>query len=104
MKANNALTAILSEYTNFADIFSSDLTTKLLEHIQINNHDIDLVDGKQLLYKPIDSLGLVELEALKTYIETNLANGFIIPFKSLTGDPIFFVWIPDGSLCLSINY
>ena len=49
-------------------------------------------------------LGPVELETLKTYIETNLANGFICPSKSPAGAPILFNQKPDGSLWLCINY
>ena len=46
----------------------------------------------------------MELETLKTYIETNLANGFIQPLKSPAGALILFVRKPNGSLRLCINY
>ena len=46
----------------------------------------------------------VELETLKTYIETNLANGFIKPSKSLAGTPILFDRKSDGFLRLYVNY
>ena len=46
----------------------------------------------------------MELETLKTYIETNLANGFIRPSKSPAGAPILFVRKSDGSLRLCVNY
>ena len=52
----------------------------------------------------IYSLGLVELETLKTYIETNLANGFIRLFKSPAGASILFDRKPDRSFCLYVNY
>ena len=38
-------TKIPAEYSDFADIFSSDLTSELSEHTGINNHVIELVDG-----------------------------------------------------------
>ena len=41
---------------------------------------------------------------LKTYIETNLANGFIRPSKSLAGAPILFIRKKDGSLWLCVDY
>lgn len=50
---------------------------ELLEYTGINDFIIDLKKCKQLPFKPIYSLEPVELEAFKTYIKTNLANGFI---------------------------
>ena len=36
----------------------------------MNEPTIKLVERKQTLYRPIDTLSPVELETLKTYIET----------------------------------
>ena len=46
----------------------------------------------------------MELEILKTYIENNLANGFIRPSKSPAGASILFDKKPDGSLRLCVDY
>lgn len=43
----------------------------------INKYAIDLERDKQTLYRPIYNLDLVELETLKTYIQTNFAKTFI---------------------------
>ncbi len=43
----------------------------------MNEHVIELIDGKQSPYKPIYALSPVELETLKTYIKTHLKTGFI---------------------------
>ena len=43
--AEEALTKIPAEYSDFADIFSPDLASELSEHTGINNHAIELVDG-----------------------------------------------------------
>ena len=75
--AEEASRKVSAEYLDFADVFSSDLASELPEHTRINDHAIKLVDGQQPPYDPIYSLGRVELETLKTYIETNLVNGFI---------------------------
>ena len=48
---------------------------ELLKHTEINDHVIELEENKQSPFRPIYSLGPVELEKLKTYIKTNLANG-----------------------------
>ena len=50
---------------------------ELPENTGINEHAIELQDGKQPLYGPIYSLGPVELETLKTYIQTHLKTEFI---------------------------
>ena len=56
----------------------------------MNEHAIKLEEDKQPSFRPIYNLGLVELETLKTYIKTNLANGFIQPSKSPAKAPILF--------------
>lgn len=104
LKANEAPTIILLEYFNFVDVFFLELAMELVEHKKINKHVINLIDGKQFPYKLIYSLGQVELETLKMYIKTNLANGFIKPFESFPSALIFFVWKSNGSFCLYINY
>ena len=102
--AKKAPTKVPAEYSDFADVFSPDLASKLSEHTGINNHAIKRIDGQQPPYGPIYSLGPVELATLKAYIETNLANGFIRPSKSLAGAPILFDRKSDGSLQLCIDY
>ena len=104
LKANEAPVTIPVEYSDFSDVFSEKSAAELPEHTEINTHAIDLEEGKQPPYGPIYSLGPVELETLKTYIETNLANGFIRPSKSPAGAPILFDRKPDGSLRLCVDY
>lgn len=43
----------------------------------MNDHAILLEKSKLPLFKPIYSQKPLEIEILKTYIETNLVNGFI---------------------------
>ena len=102
--ANEALTSIPTEYSNFANIFSPKLALEFPEYTGIHDHAIKLVDNWQALYGPIYSLRLIELETLKTYIKTSLANGIIGPSKSLVGASIFFDKKPNGSLQICINY
>ena len=68
---------IPDKYSNFTDVFSKEKALVLPERTKLNEHAIDLEDGKQPPYGPIYSLGPVELETLKTYIETHLKTGFI---------------------------
>ena len=82
---------IFAKYSDFSDVFSPDSAAELPEHIGINNNPINLLDDKQPPYGAIYNLEPVELETLKTYIEANLASGFIRPSKSPAGTPILFV-------------
>ena len=97
---NEASTKVPPKYVDYADVFSFDLAIKLPENTGINKHAIELQDGKQPLYRPIYSLGPVELETLKTYIKTHLKTRFIQPSKSPAGAPILFDKKPDGSFWL----
>ena len=65
---------------------------------------IKLQKNLQLPYNSIYNLGLVELKTLKTYIEINLANGFIQLLKSSVGTFIFFFKKANGTFCLYISY
>ena len=96
--AKKVFTKISAKYSNFADIFSPDLVSKLPKHIEINDHAIELIDAQQPPYELIHGLRLVKLEILKAYIETNLANGFIKSSKSPVSAPILFNRKSDGSL------
>ena len=77
---------------------------ELSENTRMNEYVIKLKKDKQLLFSPIYSLRLVELETLKTYIKINLASNFIWPFNFLIGIPIFFDKKLDRSFCLCVNY
>ncbi len=95
---------IPTKYSDYTDVFSSDLAMELLENTGMNENAIELIDGKQLLYRPIYTLSLVELETLKTYIETHLKTRFIWPSKFPAGTSILFDKKPDGSLHLCVDY
>ena len=71
------LVEVPSKYWDFPDIFLFDLVMELPENTSTNEHTIKLIKNKQPPYGPIYSLRPVELEILKTYIETNLKTGFI---------------------------
>ena len=77
---------------------------ELLENTRINEYAIKLEENKQLFFGLIYNLGSVELETLKTFIKTNLANSFIWLFKSPINTPILFNRKPDKSLRLYIDY
>lgn len=74
--AKKTLIKVSTKYTNSAYGFILNLIFELFKYTEIHNHAIELVNSQQLLYKPIYSLKLVELEILKVYIEINLTNKF----------------------------
>ena len=102
--ANKAPIIIPAEYSDFEDVFSKKSATVLPEHIEINTHAINLEENKQPSYGPIYSLGLMELETLKIYIKTNLANSFILYLKSPAGTLIMFDKKLNRTLQLYVNY
>ncbi len=93
-----------SKYADFVDAFSLKLAAKLLKYTGITDYTIELVDDWQPPYGPFYSLGPVELETLKAFIENNLANNFIRPSKSFDGASILFNKKPDGRLRLYVDY
>ncbi len=104
LKWDNAPTEIPAEYSDYIDIFSSELVMELLENTGMNEHAIKLIDDKQPPYGPIYTLRSVELETLKAYIETYLRTGFIRPSKSPADALILFDKKPNGSLRLYVDY
>ena len=92
------------KYSDFADVFLKKSAKVPPKRTRVHEHAIKLEEGKQPPYGPIYSLRPVELETFKTYIETNLANGFIRASKSPAGALILFVRKPDGSIRLYGNY
>ena len=104
LQQDKAPTEIPPKYADYANVFSQDLAMELPENTGMNKYAIELVEGKQLPHGPIYSLRPVELETLKTYIETHLKTEFIRPSKSPAGASIFFDKNPDGNLHLCVNY
>ena len=97
-------TTVSAKYSNYSKNFSAENAAEIPKNTGINKHTIKLEEDKQPLFRSIYSLGLVELETLKTYIKINLANGFIRFFKSLTRAPILFDKKSNKSLQLCIDY
>ena len=93
-----------AEYSDYSNVFSAKNVAKLPEYTKMNNHAIELEKGNQPPFRPIYSVGPVELDILKTYIKINLADSFIWPSKSPTEAPILFDKKPDGSLRFCIDY
>jgi hypothetical protein len=94
---------ISSTYRDFLDIFRKKKAETLPPH-RPTDHAIDLEPDTKLPYRRIYSLSEVELKALKAYIKTNLASGFIQRSSSPAASPILFVKKKVGSLRLCVDY
>ena len=101
---NEALIKVSVEYFDYSNVFSAKYAAEYPENTGMNEHVIKLEEDKQPPFGSIYSLGLVELETLKTYIKTNLANGFIWPSKSPVEALILFDRKLDGSFYLCVDY
>ena len=95
---------VLIEYPDFANMFLKESVNVFTEQTGVNKYAIELDKGKQPPYKSIYSLEPVKFKTLKTYIEINLANGFIKALKLSASAPILFVCKPNSSFCLYVNY
>lgn len=104
MLADKASIKVLSKYLDYINIFLFDFIIELSKNTSMNKYIIKLIESKQLLYRLIYSLKLVELETLKTYIEIYLKIGFIQSFKFLISISILFYWKLDRNLYFCINY
>lgn len=93
-----------AKYFDYANVFFFDLVMELLKNMGIRKHAIKLIEGKKPLYRPFYALGPVELETLKTYIETYLKSEFIQPSKSPANISILFDKKSDSSFRLWIDY
>jgi len=93
------LTSIPLEYHNYADVFSKAKASELLPH---RDYDlkINLEEGASPPLGTLYSLSPVELSALRTFINKNLATGFIRPTTSSHAAPVLFVKKKDSSLRL----
>ena len=101
---DKASTKILAEYSAYSNVFSAENAAKLSENTGINKHVIQQEKSKQPLFELIYNLRLVELETLKIYIKTKLANGFIGPFKFPTRTSILFNRKSNRSFCFYVDY
>jgi hypothetical protein len=91
------------EYHDFLPLFSKVAADVLPPH-RPYDHRIPLKEGKEPPFGPLYSLSRPELEALKAFLEENLAKGFIRQSSSPAGAPILFVKKGDGSLRLVVDY
>jgi len=68
------------------------------------DHEILLLNDKQLKWMLLYSMSEDQLKKVRTYLDKNLKRGFIRPLKSLTEYSILFVSKKNGTKQLCVNY
>jgi len=91
------------EYRDYADVFSKAKASELPPHCDYNLK-IELEEGTSPPLGTLYSLSLVELSALRTFIDENLNTGFICPASSSHAAPVLFIKKKDGSLRLCVDF
>ena len=92
-----------SAYLDLAAVFSKKSATCLPPH-RPWDCAIDLVSGATPPRGRIYPLSLPESQAMETYVEEALANGFIRPSTSPAASSFFFIGNKDGGLRPCIDY
>ena len=95
--------SIPPEYLDFSDVFSVEQANVLPPH-RPSDMAIDLLPNTSPPYGPIYSLSETELQCLRTYLDDNLAKGFIRSSTSPASAPLLFVKKKDSSLRPCVDY
>jgi Reverse transcriptase (RNA-dependent DNA polymerase) len=101
---SQAQSVIPAEYRDLREVFEEQPASEALPAHKPWDLEIPLEEGRTPPYLPIYQLSPQEQETLRTYIDENLAKGYIRKSESPAGFPIIFVPKKDGSLRLCVDY
>jgi hypothetical protein len=104
VEAETIVTAIPSEYQEYADVFSKRGSNTLPPHRGKSDHRIELQEQAQPGYCPLYKQSAEELEATKLYITENLHKGFLEPSSAPFTSPLLMVRKPDRGLRFCVDY
>jgi hypothetical protein len=99
----NPLAGLPTIYHEFAKVFGEEEFKVLLQH-RPYDLAIDLKEGAKLHHGPLYSMMELESQALKRWIDKELAAGKIRRSESEAGAPVMFVKKADGLLRLVVDY
>jgi hypothetical protein len=97
------LSGVPSDYHEFADVFNKGKASQLPPHCPYDLK-IDLEEGSAPPLGTIYPLSLVELEALRKFLDENITTGLLCSSSSPHGAPVLFVKKKDGSLHLCVDF
>lgn len=92
----------MAKYFDYVNVFSFNLALELPKNTDINIYTLELIEKKQLSFRPIYVLNLIKLKILKDYIEIYQKIGLIYLSKSYANTLIFINKKPDSNFCLCI--
>ena len=91
-------------YHEYLDMFEEEERKDLPPHRDGADHEIILQEGKTAPTNIIYKLSPREDQEAKSYIDKNLARGWIRKSKSPASSPILFIAKKDGGLRLCVDY
>lgn len=92
------------QYHDFLDVFSK-AASDILPPSRDYDHRIELEQPvSSLSYSSMYNMSRTELETIKTFLEENLAKGFIKASQAPFAAPVLFVKKPNGSLRFCIDF
>jgi hypothetical protein len=97
------LSGVPLDYHEFADVFNKGKASQLPPHCPYDLK-IDLEEGSAPPLGAIYLLSLVELEALRKFLDKNIATGLLRSSSSPHRAPVLFVKKKDGSLRLCMDF
>ena len=91
------------EYHDFLDVFSKKDSDTLLPHRKYD-HKTHLEEEQKLSHAPLYKMSSEELDAVKRYLDSHLAKGFIQASLASYSSPVLFVKKPGGGIRFCVDY
>ena len=99
----NPRSVLSEEYHNLLDVFSEKDSDTLSSHRKYD-HKIILEERQRPGHSPLYKISPQELDAVKRYLNSHLAKGFIQASSALFSSPILFVKKLDGGIRFCVDY
>ena len=99
----NLKTIVLEEYYDLLDVFSKKNSDILPSH-QKYDYKIILEEEQKHGHAPLYKMSLQELDAVKRYLDSHLAKGFIQASSAPYSSPILFVKKPSRGIRFCVDY
>ena len=93
----NPTSVVTQEYHDFLDVFSKKDSDTLPPH-QKYDHKIHLEEEQKPGHAPLYKMSPKELDAVKRYLDSHLAKGFIQASLASYSSPVLFVKKPEGGI------